>query len=700
MPVFIGIIIALFVGLLLYDTNQQFAKVVNLVGLGILALVVLVPLGIWISEQSKKDEAKRERERLWKEQDEERARVEKALHLDVETKTQQLYREATRPYLLPLAFTDMVRAHLELEIQRAELPQPSAHLWDVMLSATRRIYEQSIPQTSHLPSPELLNFDHQRHLELQMQYQPFADFSHAYDDQKFGTAFVKAFMSYLRVYPKEPKEYQFTIPITDMVDTGMLISEMTTPFSQVGFQNAVSQHTLGGAQQAWMEQGKKGDPLIYANRYEGEQDITTLYLHPMLQPLFWEEVPWGISDQARTQHHRALGRQGTGKTTFLSHFVLHDLPKVIEGKASLVVIDSQRLARQISRTKLFAKDQPFYDHVVIADPTPEYALALNPFAIKKPNGERDLEAGIDILSYALSGVATEVSETMADTLYWIIRGTAYHPEARLDLLLRYFDRPPKGKSRSYPFPEHYNLLDNDTRHFFENIYPTLPAVSFDGLHRRLFKLTQSEALSRMLNASECRFDLYSLLHNGGTVLLVDTAEGKLEKDEREVFGRLFIVMLERLVKRRGDILDENSLKHIFVLIDEAHDYIRTDERFGDMFVKARTKRVCLTVAHHFEDQIENLNTKNALAGAFIRTECTARLDENGNSIPNPAVVHMGNLKNPTIRTVPFKKFEWKQLPPISDREYHEMRQHVFSKFGDRGTRTPPAPRRVPLVSEE
>jgi len=676
--VLVGLIIAFLVGLVVWERNHEsiasFFIVVAFLILIAVVIAAFIGFVVWTNNLHKKEAEKQEHERRLEES---RAFDARMLRENID-RTQRLYERANRQYLSSLDFTDLVRLRLEEAVNRAQLFVPE-NIWELMLRATKFIYEHTIPNTE-LPPPTA---DHPDTLtELQMKYQPFADFAAAYGDEKYADAFVRAFMPYLRQFPKSPEAHQFEIPITDVVDVKSLASEIIVPFMRLGFKNPAAVHALEGAKSAWMEMGGKGE-LIYPSHYEGEQDVPTLYLHPMLQPLFWVDVPWGLTDQARTQHHRALGAPGSGKTTYLSHYILHDLPKVAEGKASIVVLDSQRLARQIPHLEIFAKDHPLYENIIIADADPNYALALNPFQIKNEKGERDISTGADILTYALSGMTEDGStDIMTDALGWIIRGAAYHPDASLEVLKEFF-KPQATKRRQYPFPELYGQLDADTRYYFDVAFNNVAPQTSNAILNRLMALTNNRALHRMLNASTCNLNLISELHNGGKVLFIDADQSKFSPKGAEVFGRLFIAFLSKLVDRRG-AHSERSLKHVFVVIDEAHDYIKTDARFASMLVKARNKRVCLTVAHHNDGQILNPQTKHSLQhDVFIRSYCTSRELDDGTPIPEPARIETGPPDRPRVRTVPFKKLDWERdFPQMTNAQYHELRQLIFEKYGD------------------
>jgi hypothetical protein len=66
--------------------------------------------------------------------------------------------------------------------------------------------------------------------------------------------------------------------------------------------------------------------------------------------------------------------------------------------------------------------------------------------------------------------------------------------------------------------------------------------------------------------------------------------------------------------------------------------------------------------------------------------CTAKLLPDGNLLPNPALVSIGQ---PAVTyNVPFEPLHWDRLPQMNSEEYRAMRQHVFARYGARSTPKP------------
>jgi hypothetical protein len=71
-------------------------------------------------------------------------------------------------------------------------------------------------------------------------------------------------------------------------------------------------------------------------------ELVRLYLHDTpFEDFFMTPLPFTIPLKSRFSHTHIVGGSGHGKTQLMQNFILSDLPLVGEGKASVIVIDSQ-----------------------------------------------------------------------------------------------------------------------------------------------------------------------------------------------------------------------------------------------------------------------------------------------------------------------------------------------------------------------
>lgn len=92
-----------------------------------------------------------------------------------------------------------------------------------------------------------------------------------------------------------------------------------------------------------------------------------------------QEIAFSIHEAPRFEHHHIVAGSGHGKTQTLQYLIAHDLLKVRQGQASVIVIDSQGdLIRKIK-----ALDMINHDNLVLIDPTDiDYPVCLNLFDVQ------------------------------------------------------------------------------------------------------------------------------------------------------------------------------------------------------------------------------------------------------------------------------------------------------------------------------
>jgi hypothetical protein len=475
--------------------------------------------------------------------------------------------------------------------------------------------------------------------------------------QTFGPALLaeailKSYLAFAQALPRFPQA-QLTVPIAEVVDFNHLSKQLIDPFRDQRLWAA------GRCKYVWEEYERNavkaggGDAPVYPQDFKGNlsrSKVADLYLrNTAFHQLFHLEIPFGFDDETRCAHHWCLGDTGTGKTTYLRHFIKADLERVERGECSLVVIDSKKLIREMRMLKQFATS--LKDRVIIVDP--EHPIAINPFYLPSKQSH-------DVIEYMLAGLS-EASDLQSGALAFLIDAAATYDHPTLHTIKDFF------ALKKDQLPDNFSNFDPETQHWFRHTRPTLHIATSAGLGQRLANfLKRNATLAAMLNADRCALDLFDWLHDGGRVLLVDTDLAELGKEGTNVLGRLFIALLDQVSSRRTKY-DEKKLKPIFVLIDEAGDYIKQDTRFADILIKARAQKVAVTVAHQIVEDISVVNQAH-LRNAGLKSSCQ-------------------DIKSVEVRTrkrsytIPIKPLDFDHLPAMTRDEYNDMRERMDEQYG-------------------
>jgi Type IV secretion-system coupling protein DNA-binding domain len=106
--------------------------------------------------------------------------------------------------------------------------------------------------------------------------------------------------------------------------------------------------------------------------------LTDYLAHTPLQEYFQTALPFAIPLSARFEHTHIVGGSGHGKTQLLQSLLLRDIEQLVNGRGSIVVIDSQG---DMIRTILgLSALSSIADRIVLIDPNDiEYPPCLNLF---------------------------------------------------------------------------------------------------------------------------------------------------------------------------------------------------------------------------------------------------------------------------------------------------------------------------------
>lgn len=556
-----------------------------------------------------------------------------------------LTRQAQKINLSPKDFLVKFTRAFFASVKESGRETPSPFLTKMMLDAVYAVYQHSLPPT--LPPPT-------NKQELERDAHRMAVF----DEAVIAGAFAQAYKAFLDLLPNYPTP-QFTLPIAEVIDLPSTTWGMFSPFRQL---------QIPGCYGLWAQfqnncvKAGGGEAPVFPQDFKSDwprNKVAHLYFQQTpFDQLLQTQIPFGFDDETRCTHHWCLGHNGTGKTTYLRHFIKADLERVVKGECSLVVIDSKKLIREMRTLKVLHEMK---DRVLIVDP--EHPIALNPFYLPRKQAK-------DVMRYMLASIS-EASDLQTGALTFLIDAAAAYPSPTLRTIRDFFNL------KKDELPDRFFKFDPDTQDYFRNAFQRIPPLTRSGLHTRITNfIKENETLCTMLNADRCVLDLFDFLHQGGNVLLVDTDRGNDSPEATNVLGRLFIALLDQLSSRRTR-LDEKTLKPIFVVLDEAHDYIKDDMRFADILEKARAQKISMTVAHHHEEQIDP-RIQASLRQAGIKSYC-----------PDIKRVEVKTRRRDfTIPVEPYS-FEKDELH-MTRPEYAALRKRMNEKYGLRPV-TQPSP---------
>ena len=351
-------------------------------------------------------------------------------------------------------------------------------------------------------------------------------------------------------------------------------------------------------------------PVELVEAYLGNTPVQDLLVTP---------IPLPLSPTIRFEHHWIISPPGTGKSTTLQYLINRDLDLVAEGKASVIVMESNRdLIKAIEGLKRFGAGGDLEDKLITIDVEDvEWPIALNIFDVGMDRindaSPRDREALLNsatsMLDYVFRALLGAEMTSRQSTLFnFTIQLLLQIPSATLDTLIDLMQ--PNGLRH---YDKYVAQLDYDARRFFDLKFGSKEFEQTKSqVVDRLFAIKRIRTLSRMFSAPHTKLDLFTEMGNG-RVILINAAKSLLQEDGVEIFSRFFIAMILLAAEKR-QLLPQSERLPTYVYLDECHDVIRRDEKIPIILDQARKFRVALILAHQRLDQLTT-PVLNALLGS-------------------------------------------------------------------------------------
>jgi hypothetical protein len=401
-------------------------------------------------------------------------------------------------------------------------------------------------------------------------------------------------------------------------------------------------------------------------------------------------VPLKLSYEDRFSHMHVVGGSGAGKTQLLQHLILHDLQS--EDPPALVIVDSQGdLISKLSHLALFDPERgPLANRLLLITPKDiKYPPAINIFDVNRDRlggydeaAKEQVVAGvIQTFDYLFAGLlGADLTAKQGVFFRFVARLMLALPETLgrnatiLDMIALMDDAEPYKKAIESLPPIQRNFFERDFAG--KTFAPTKEQIRY-----RLNAVLENPTLARLFTAPETRIDFFSVLNNGG-IVLVDTAKDFL-KGSSAHFGRIIISLVLQAVMERA-VIPENARRPAFLVVDEAAAYF--DGNIDDFLTEARKYKCSCVFAHQFLDQATSslraslaANTSIKMAGGVSTGDARALAPDMRTTpdfiLNQPRLTFAAHIRNVTQNAVsiPVPAGLLERQPRLSDEAYEALR---------------------------
>lgn len=337
-----------------------------------------------------------------------------------------------------------------------------------------------------------------------------------------------------------------------------------------------------------------------------------------LPPPTWDS----FDTDARFEHTWVIGESGWGKTSLLSALIVNDLFKVRDGKASVLIIDSQedRLTNYLPHMEDFGPGGDLHGKLIYLEPDPEHPLALNIFdfenyhRLSKGQQLAARETAQEMLMFFIGATVGIPSGHMTNIIGYALRALVHIPNATV---FTFRELLTQGRLKKWMAKKEYaalRTLDDETKAFLlTDMFSSNYAPSVGAMVARLNAFGQHDYLRECFRQPRNKVDLFTLLKEP-RVIVVDTKESMLRAN-MPIFGRYFIALLLGVVRSRN-----GGGLPCYVHIDEAWQYIAEEPIVADLIATARKQNIALTFAQQFRSRITNTVVNKALQTCAIQID--------------------------------------------------------------------------------
>jgi hypothetical protein len=347
------------------------------------------------------------------------------------------------------------------------------------------------------------------------------------------------------------------------------------------------------------------------------EELISLFLGSTpLSTFFSTRLPFTVPQRFRFEHTHIVGGSGHGKTQLLQTLILQDMTRLQEGKASVIVIDSQ--GDMIRKIRGLQTTGGISDRVVIIDPTEieaPPALNLFDFGLERAHSYNALEremlvnGAISLYEYVFGALlGAELTARQGVIFRYLAHLLMVVPDATIHTLIDFMEEPEK-------IAPYIGKLEGSARRFFETQF--LSRFFNDTRQQiltRIYGVLATGVLDRMFSHKRNKVNLFAEM-NRGSLILINTAKDLLKQEGTEILGRFFIALICQAAQERASIPEDKRMP-TFVYIDEAHDYF--DESMENLFNQARKYAVGLCVAHQNLDQFEQYLRATVMTSTAIK----------------------------------------------------------------------------------
>ncbi len=308
---------------------------------------------------------------------------------------------------------------------------------------------------------------------------------------------------------------------------------------------------------------------------------------------------FGIRRKDRRYHMYLVGKTGTGKSTLIANLALSDLAAgeglcLLDPHGDLVETVLKNLPAGREADLLYFNPQDERD-----------VLAFNPMEVRDP-------AQAHLVVSALVSVFRKIwADSWGPRMEYILRNALLTLAAFPDCTLFHLQKLLADERFRKVMTDRVEdeMLRSFWRDEFDRYSERFRQEAVAPIQNKVGQFLSNTVLRRVINRPRSSFDLRQVM-DGGKILLVNLAKGKIGEDAASLLGAMLVAKLGLTALERQD-MPEETRRDFYLYVDEFQSF--ATDSFVDILSEARKYRLNLVLANQYLEQIEE-KTRLAILG--------------------------------------------------------------------------------------
>ncbi len=304
---------------------------------------------------------------------------------------------------------------------------------------------------------------------------------------------------------------------------------------------------------------------------------------------------FGIKREDRRRHLYAVGKSGTGKSKMLELLIKSDIEA---GKGVGVLDPHGDLVDNILR---FVPEHRMKD-VIIFDPSDtEFPIAFNP--LEKVDEKFKMQITIGFIDIFKKLFGSNWSNRLEHVLRYTTLALLDSPNTTVLSIMKMLS------DKNYRQKIIARIEDSVVKNFWVNEFAgwseKFDAEAITPLLNKVGQLVSTNMIRNIIGQPKNTFQIREVM-DGEKILLMKVSKGLLGQENSALLGSMIITKIYQAAMARADMREEDR-KDFYFYVDEFQNF--ATDTFAEILSEARKYRLCLTIAHQYIGQLDEVVRK-------------------------------------------------------------------------------------------